>query len=87
MVGLVTGVVRFILEFSWPTPLCGEKDTRPDMITKFHYLYFAAFLFGFTGIVTIAISLLTKPIPQNKVSDDVWIVVTYPCLYIETTIR
>ena len=70
MAGLVIGGTRFILEFSFPPPLCsdGVPDDRPAIIKNFHYLYFAIFLFLVTGLVAIVISLLTPPIDDIHVS-------------------
>ncbi|KAH3890698.1 sodium/glucose cotransporter 4-like [Dreissena polymorpha] len=64
MVGLVTGLVRFAWEYSYSVPPCGEeaKDTRPSIIKDVHYLHFGCILFGICVIVTVVISLLTKPI-------------------------
>ena len=67
--GLVVGGTRFILEFSFPAPLCyeGKEDDRPNMIKNFHYLYFAIFLFALTLIVAVVVSLLTPPIDEIHV--------------------
>ncbi|KAF6019352.1 SLC5A9 [Bugula neritina] len=66
MVGLAVGLVRFVWEFSYgPAPPCGETDTRPAIITKVHYLHFGCILFAIVCIVTISISLLTKPIHEK----------------------
>ncbi|XP_067649722.1 sodium/glucose cotransporter 4-like [Haliotis asinina] len=64
MVGLVTGLIRFAWEYSYsPTP-CGvtSDNPMPDILSKVHYLHFGCILFVITIIVTIIISLLTKPI-------------------------
>lgn len=71
MVGLVTGCIRFILEYfvyGRPPP-CGsdEENKIPDIIGKVHYLHFGCILFLITVIVVIVISLLTKPINPRKV--------------------
>ncbi|XP_064615933.1 sodium/glucose cotransporter 1-like [Liolophura sinensis] len=64
MTGLVVGMVRFIVEYSYTVPNCGDDapDPRPGIVTNFHYLYFSIFLFLLTGSVAIVVSLLTKPI-------------------------
>lgn len=62
MVGLVVGMIRFIWEFSYVAPDCGEEDHRPAVITKVHYLHFGILLYGITSIVTIVVSILTPPI-------------------------
>jgi hypothetical protein len=42
-------------------------DKRP-LIVRFNFLYFSIVLFIISGIVTIVVSLLTKPIPEKYVS-------------------
>ena len=69
MVGLVVGMIRFIWEFSYgPAPPCGEEDTRSALISKVHYLHFGILLFVIVVVVTIVISLFTKPIDNKYVS-------------------
>lgn len=67
MVGLVVGMVRMVLDFVYPAPGCEEVDTRPGIVANVHYLYFGILLFVISMIVTIVVSLLTKPIPQKYV--------------------
>ncbi|CAF1436999.1 unnamed protein product [Rotaria sordida] len=64
--GLIIGLIRFIWEFSYSVPPClySSTDSRPQAV-KFHFLYFAILLFVLTCLVTITISLLTRPIPQQ----------------------
>ena len=61
MYGLTAGVVRMILDFCFPEPMCMELDTRPGIVRGVHYMYFAAGLFISTGAVAIIISLITPP--------------------------
>lgn len=70
VVGISAGVTRFALDFAYPEPRCweGGQDTRPSLVRNFHYLYFAIFLFLLTLLVTVAVSLITKPIPDHNVS-------------------
>jgi hypothetical protein len=42
-------------------------DKRPSII-RFNFLYFSIVLFLISGLVTIVVSLLTKPIPDKYVS-------------------
>lgn len=67
MVGLVTGLIRFIWEYSYSVPPCGEseKDSRPAVITDVHYLHFGCILFGIVVVVTWVVSLMTKPIDEK----------------------
>ena len=61
MTGLVSGLIRLVLDFVYPEPNCWEEDTRPDVIAKVHYMYFAMILFFQGVIVMVVVSLLTKP--------------------------
>ncbi|PIO37518.1 hypothetical protein AB205_0093060, partial [Aquarana catesbeiana] len=72
ILGLVVGLVRMIMDFVYRAPNCGEKDTRPALLKDVHYLYFAIFLFGFTAIVCIVISLFTPAIPDEKIGRFTW---------------
>ncbi|PNJ53789.1 SLC5A9 isoform 6, partial [Pongo abelii] len=67
MFGLGVGLLRMILEFSYPAPACGEVDRRPAVLKDFHYLYFAILLCGLTAIVIVIVSLCTTPIPEEQV--------------------
>jgi len=69
MSGLLFGIVRFIWEYSYTAMPCQLEhlDKRPSIV-RFHFLYFSVFLFIISGIVTIVVSLLTKPIPEKYVS-------------------
>lgn len=68
MLGLAVGLLRMVLEFSYPAPACGEVDRRPAVLKDFHYLYFALALCGLTAIAIVAVSLCTAPIPEEKAS-------------------
>ncbi|XP_052790809.1 sodium/glucose cotransporter 4-like [Mya arenaria] len=63
--GMLLGVLRFIGEYSFRAPACGEEDTRPGIIRNFHYLYFSVFLFVVTALVAAVVSMLTKPIDKR----------------------
>lgn len=70
MSGLVVGLLRMILEFSYPVPACGEVDRRPAVLKDLHYLYFALLLCGLTAVVIVAVSLCTAPIPEEKAGGE-----------------
>ncbi|XP_016071403.1 PREDICTED: sodium/glucose cotransporter 4 isoform X1 [Miniopterus natalensis] len=72
MFGLAVGVLRMILEFSYPAPACGEVDRRPAVLKDFHYLYFALVLCCLTAIVIVTVSLCTTPIPEEKLVRLTW---------------
>jgi len=69
MAGLVTGVVRMGVEFSYSGPTCGsgDEDKRPDIITKVHYLMFAIILCAVSLVVTIAVTIVTPPRRKEQV--------------------
>ncbi|NXR66469.1 SC5A9 protein, partial [Rhadina sibilatrix] len=72
MAGLAVGVVRMIMDLVYTAPSCGEEDRRPAVLKDVHYLYFALILFALTAIVTIIVSLLTPPIPEEKLGSLTW---------------
>lgn len=71
MSGLVLGMLRFIIQFTYIIPPCGseEEDQRPwlvlELVGNVHYLHFSCLLWIITGVITISISLLTPPIPED----------------------
>ncbi|KAK3865504.1 hypothetical protein Pcinc_028899 [Petrolisthes cinctipes] len=71
MTGLAIGMLRFIVQFSYVIPPCGseEEDLRPwivrTLVGNVHYLHFGCILWIITGIITISISLLNPPIPEE----------------------
>lgn len=69
MSGLFVGLVRFIWEYSYVAMPCQLEylDKRPSAV-RFHFLYFSILLFLISAIVTIVVSLLTRPIPEKYVS-------------------
>ena len=69
MAGFVAGIVRLVLIFVYrPPEHCGLEDTRPAILKDVHYMYFAMLLFWLTFIVTVIVSLLTKPPEEHYVS-------------------
>ncbi|CAH6790669.1 sodium/glucose cotransporter 4 [Phodopus roborovskii] len=70
--GLAVGIVRMILEFSYPAPACGEVDRRPTVLKDLHYLYFALLLCGLSAVITVIISFCTEPIPDEKLARLTW---------------
>ncbi|XP_078000613.1 sodium/glucose cotransporter 4-like [Glandiceps talaboti] len=66
MVGLVIGAIRLILDLFYHGPTnCGE-DTRPAII-RLNFMYFALILFWVCVGVMVVVSLLTPPIPENRI--------------------
>ncbi|KAH3794761.1 hypothetical protein DPMN_148299 [Dreissena polymorpha] len=62
---MLVGLARFVGEYSFKAPVCGEEDTRPGIIKNFHYLYFSIFLFVVTGMVATIVTMATKPINRR----------------------
>ena len=66
---------RFVLEISYQhlKPECGseQKDKIPQwwykVIGNIHYLHFALILWGICTVITIAISLVTTPLPKERI--------------------
>ncbi|KAM6921797.1 sodium/glucose cotransporter 4 [Xenentodon cancila] len=72
MTGLVVGLIRMVLEFTYAPPSCGQQDRRPSVVADVHYLYFALILLAFTCLVIVAVSLATAPIPQEHLHRLTW---------------
>ena len=70
IVGFIVGITRMVLDFTYPSPSCGQEDTRPAIIKSllFHYFYVALLLFAISLIVCIVVSLLTSPPRDELVS-------------------
>ncbi|XP_042221696.1 sodium/glucose cotransporter 5-like isoform X3 [Homarus americanus] len=62
--GFVIGLVRMILDFFYGEPSCSEEDYRPLILQKFHFMYFATFLFWLTVLIAFIVSMITKPPPS-----------------------
>ncbi|KAM9178519.1 sodium/glucose cotransporter 1 isoform 2-T2 [Mergus octosetaceus] len=64
MLGLLVGLSRMIAEFAYGTGSCVTPSNCPFIICGIHYLYFAIILFGVSAIAILAVSFMTKPIPD-----------------------
>ncbi|XP_048196894.1 solute carrier family 5 member 4-like isoform X2 [Perognathus longimembris pacificus] len=62
--GLVIGLTRMITEFAYGTGTCLVASNCPKIICGVHYMYFGIILFCVTSVVVLAVSFLTKPIPD-----------------------
>jgi hypothetical protein len=69
MISLAVGLIRMVMDFAMPAPLCGsgEEDTRPSVLKEVHFLHFAMILFGVTLITAVGISLFTAKRKPEKV--------------------
>ncbi|XP_063738305.1 sodium/glucose cotransporter 4 isoform X2 [Eleginops maclovinus] len=72
MGGLVVGLVRMVLEFSFKAPACGQPDGRPALLAQVHYLHFALILLALTCLIIVAVSLATPPIPGEHLHRLTW---------------
>ncbi|KAK3083218.1 hypothetical protein FSP39_017129 [Pinctada imbricata] len=74
MSSLVVGIIRLVLDFTYPAPLCGseEADDRPAVVSKIEFLHFSTILSAFALIVMVSISLVTKPRPEHKLHKVTW---------------
>jgi len=72
ILGFIVGAIRMILDFTHLEPRCGEEDTRPSIIAKVHYMYFALILFWITVITIVVISLFTEPMAEANVARLTW---------------
>ncbi|XP_059158991.1 sodium/glucose cotransporter 4-like [Physella acuta] len=74
VISTCVGVVRMVLEFVYPAPLCGsfQPDTRPLVLKEVHFLHFAIILSGVSIISTVGISLLTTPRTPEKLHRVTW---------------
>ncbi|KAK1874802.1 Sodium/glucose cotransporter 4 [Dissostichus eleginoides] len=72
MGGLLVGLVRMVLEFSFKAPACGQPDGRPALLAQVHYLHFALILLALTCLIMAAVSLATPPIPEEHLYRLTW---------------
>ncbi|XP_058142004.1 sodium/glucose cotransporter 2 isoform X3 [Dasypus novemcinctus] len=63
--GLLMGLARLIPEFSFGSGSCVRPSACPALLCGVHYLYFAIVLFVGSGLLTLAVSLCTAPIPRK----------------------
>ncbi|KAL4223692.1 hypothetical protein ACF0H5_017160 [Mactra antiquata] len=57
----ICGLVRLVLDFVMPAPVCGEPETRPAILYRVHYTYFAVLSLIISTFLLTVISLFTKP--------------------------
>nr|XP_009685720.1 PREDICTED: sodium/glucose cotransporter 1 [Struthio camelus australis] len=72
IIGLVIGLARMITEFAYGSGSCVNPSRCPFIICGIHYLYFAIILFGISVIIILAVSLMTKPIPDVHLHRLCW---------------
>ncbi|XP_071852433.1 sodium/myo-inositol cotransporter 2-like isoform X2 [Apostichopus japonicus] len=70
--GVLLGAARFTSDFFFDSPGCGQVDTRPGITKKLPFLHFALLLFGICLFVIILVSLLTEPMPKEKLVRLTW---------------
>ena len=70
LLGCTFPVLWLETSFSGGTGSCLAASNCPQVICGVHYLYFALILFFVSILITLGISLLTKPIPDVHVSNE-----------------
>uniref|UniRef100_A0A8K9WKV0 Sodium/myo-inositol cotransporter 2 n=1 Tax=Oncorhynchus mykiss TaxID=8022 RepID=A0A8K9WKV0_ONCMY len=70
--GLLVGGVRMALDFIYPSPLCYQEDSRPDVVKHVHYLYFSTVLSLLTLVVVVGVSLATEKPSPEQISRLTW---------------
>ena len=71
MIGLISGVIRMILDFVYIAPSCGEEDNRPSIIKNVNLFHSISRELKLTNFVKIKIgfcfffTLLTRKRIQN----------------------
>lgn len=58
---MAIGIIKMIIDFTYSSPLCIEEDTRPWIVSKVHYMYFAAFSFWITGLAAWVVTMCNPP--------------------------
>jgi Na+/proline symporter len=78
MVGLVVGLIRFGMEFSYNKPYCGDFESEKPpawwytLVDDIHYLHFGLLLWLISGVVSISVSLMTPPPPEDSLHRLTW---------------
>ncbi|XP_060225330.1 sodium/glucose cotransporter 1-like [Meriones unguiculatus] len=72
ILGSTIGIVRLLAEFFYGLSTCEGDRNCPLFICGLHYLYFGFFLFLVTLLIILAISLATKPIPDENLHGLCW---------------
>ena len=65
------GFVRFVLDFVYSSPVCGEEDTRPSFVKDFNVYYHTVTQIALAFIAVAVISWFTKAIPESEVSNEI----------------
>lgn len=68
IIGQIWGLIRFVLDIIYPSPLCGQLDIRPSFLKDWNVYYHACSQIVLSAIVAVGISLVTKPIPKNRLA-------------------
>ncbi|ELU02165.1 hypothetical protein CAPTEDRAFT_131177, partial [Capitella teleta] len=68
VVAAVCGMIRFVLDIFNKRPACGEEDTRPLVVSMVHPYYFTAIQIVLGIIISVIVSLFTKPRTSEQVN-------------------
>ncbi|ESO03121.1 hypothetical protein HELRODRAFT_174010 [Helobdella robusta] len=74
IVGLVAGLIRMGLDFSYKSAHCGGSEIveRPDILERVHFLVFAVILCAITFIVMVAVSFITQGQSLKELERVTW---------------
>lgn len=67
VIGHSVGISRMVLDFIYPSPKCGEPDTRPGVVANIHFTYFSVLVLGLSWVVCLFVSLFTKAPSKDAV--------------------
>lgn len=67
VIGHSVGISRMVLDFIYPSPKCGEQDTRPGVVANIHFTYFSVLVLGLSWAVCLFVSLFTKAPSKDAV--------------------
>lgn len=76
MMGLLVGVIRMALDFSYPPPACNENEYRPLFI-RLNFMYFAMLLLLITVLAAVVVTLLTEPLESFRVRNSNSLTIVY----------
>lgn len=73
-----------VLDFIYPSPKCGELDTRPGVVANIHFTYFSVLVLGLSWAVCLFVCLFTKAPSKEAVRlgvhGEVYCITVFPYL-------
>ena len=67
LVAQIWGILKFILDFVYPSPPCDNEDMRPSFIKDWHVYYhtFSQIILAF--LIAAIVSVATDKVPEEQV--------------------